>query len=99
MRIIVAITGATGAVYGIRLLAALEQLGVERHLIVSRWAEVTIPRETGYTTREVGAMASVVHSRDNQGAPMASGSFPPRRHDCRAVQHEDIICHRLRLRR
>jgi flavin prenyltransferase len=78
MRIIVAITGATGAVYGIRLLAALEQLGVERHLIVSRWAEVTIPRETGYTTREVGAMASVVHSRDNQGAPMASGSF---RHD------------------
>ena len=78
MRIIVAITGATGAVYGIRLLAALEQLGVERHLIVSRWAEVTIPKETGYTAREVGAMASVVHSRDNQGAPMASGSF---RHD------------------
>ena len=78
MRIIVAITGATGAAYGVRLLAALEQLGVERHLIVSRWAEVTIPKETGYTAREVGAMASVVHSRDNQGAPMASGSF---RHD------------------
>ena len=47
MRIIVAITGATGAAYGIRLLAALEQLGVERHLIVSRWAEVTILKETG----------------------------------------------------
>jgi len=78
MRIIVAITGATGAAYGVRLLAALEQLGVERHLIVSRWAEVTILKETGYTAREVGAMASVVHSRDNQGAPMASGSF---RHD------------------
>ncbi len=78
MRIIVAITGATGAAYGVRLLAALEQLGVERHLIVSRWAEVTILRETGHTAREVGAMASVVHSRDNQGAPMASGSF---RHD------------------
>lgn len=78
MRIIVAITGATGAAYGIRLLAALEQLGVERHLIVSRWAEVTILKETGYTARDVGAMASVVHSRDNQGAPMASGSF---RHD------------------
>jgi polyprenyl P-hydroxybenzoate/phenylacrylic acid decarboxylase-like protein len=78
MRIIVAITGATGAAYGVRLLAALEQLGVERHLIVSRWAEVTILKETGCTAREVGAMASVVHSRDNQGAPMASGSF---RHD------------------
>src|SRR5262245_52497513 len=78
MRIIVAITGATGAAYGVRLLAALEQLGVERHLIVSRWAEVTLLKETGYTAREIGAMASVVHSRDNQGAPLASGSF---RHD------------------
>jgi flavin prenyltransferase len=47
MRIIVAITGATGVAYGVRLLAALEQLGVERHLIVSRWAEVTILKETG----------------------------------------------------
>jgi flavin prenyltransferase len=78
MQIIVAITGATGAAYGIRLLAALEELGVERHLILSRWAEVTILKETGYTAHEVGAMASVLHSRDNQGASIASGSF---RHD------------------
>ena len=78
MRIIVAITGATGAAYGIRLLAALEELGVERHLILSRWAEVTILKETGHTAHEVGALASVVHPRDNQGATIASGSF---RHD------------------
>ncbi len=78
MRIIVAMTGATGAAYGIRLLAALEELGVERHLILSRWAEVTIIKETGHTAREVGAMASVLHSRSNQGAVIASGSF---RHD------------------
>lgn len=78
MRIIVAITGATGAVYGVRLLAALEELGIERHLILSRWAEVTILKETGRSAREVGAMATVVHSRDNQGASIASGSF---RHD------------------
>ncbi len=78
MRIIVAMTGATGAAYGIRLLAALRELGVERHLILSRWAEVTILKETGHTAREVGAMASVLHSRDNQGATIASGSF---RHD------------------
>ncbi|MBV8525402.1 MAG: UbiX family flavin prenyltransferase [Acetobacteraceae bacterium] len=78
MRIVVAITGATGAAYGIRLLAALAELGVERHLILSRWAEVTILKETGYTAREVGVMASVLHSRDNQGASIASGSF---RHD------------------
>jgi flavin prenyltransferase len=78
MRIIVAITGATGAVYGVRLLAALDKLGVESHLIVSRWGEVTIPKETGLSVREVAAMASVVHSRDNQAATISSGSF---RHD------------------
>ena len=78
MRIIVAMTGATGAIYGIRLLAALAELGVERHLILSRWAEVTILKEAGHTAREVGAMASVLYSRNNQGAAIASGSF---RHD------------------
>jgi flavin prenyltransferase len=78
MRIIVAITGATGAIYGVRLLDALKGLNVERHLILSRWAEVTIRKETGRSVSEIGAMASVVHSRDNQGAAIASGSF---RHD------------------
>jgi polyprenyl P-hydroxybenzoate/phenylacrylic acid decarboxylase-like protein len=78
MRLIVAMTGATGAVYGIRILKALRQLGVERHLILNRWAEVTIVKETGLSGREVSAMASVVHSPDNQGATISSGSF---RHD------------------
>jgi 4-hydroxy-3-polyprenylbenzoate decarboxylase len=78
MRIVVAMTGATGAGYGVRLLSALKELGVESHLILSRWAEVTIARETGYSAREVAAKASVVHSRNNQGALIASGSF---RHD------------------
>jgi flavin prenyltransferase len=78
MRIIVAITGATGTVYGMRLLAALGELGIERHLILSRWGEVTMLKETGFTAHQAGAMATVVHSRDNQGAVIASGSF---RHD------------------
>jgi len=78
MRIVVAITGATGAAYGVRLLSALGELDVERHLVLSRWAEVTLLKETGLSVREVGAMASVVHSRENQGAAVASGSF---RHD------------------
>jgi 4-hydroxy-3-polyprenylbenzoate decarboxylase len=78
MRIIIAITGTTGAGYGIALLAALSELGVETHLVLSRWAEVTILKETGHTARDVAAMASVVHARDNQGATIASGSF---RHD------------------
>ena len=78
MRIIVAMTGATGAAYGVRLLAALRELGVETHLILSRWAEVTLLKETGLTARQAGAMASILHSRDNLGATIASGSF---RHD------------------
>lgn len=78
MRIVVAITGATGAAYGVRLLSALRELDVERHLILSKWAEVTIPKETGLSAREVGAMASIVHPHNNQGAMIASGSF---RHD------------------
>ena len=71
-------TGATGAAYGVRLLAALTELGVERHLILSRWAEVTLLKETGLAARDVGAMAAVIHSRDDQGASVSSGSF---RHD------------------
>lgn len=78
MRIVVAMTGASGACYGIRLLTALADMGVERHLILSRWAEVTIRQETSYTAREVAAMASFVHSRNDHAAPIASGSF---RHD------------------
>ena len=78
MRLIVAMTGATGAVYGIRLLKALQHLGVERHVILSRWAEVTIVKETGLSVRAVCALASVVHAPDNQGATISSGSF---RHD------------------
>ena len=48
MRIVVAMTGATGAAYGIRLLAALAELGVERHLILSRWGEVTSLRKPAF---------------------------------------------------
>ena len=78
MRVVVAMTGATGAVYGARLLAVLRELNVETHLVLSRWAEVTIAKETGLSARELASTASVAHSRNNQGASIASGSF---RHD------------------
>jgi len=78
MRIIVAMTGATGAVYGVRLLAALGEMKIETHFLLSRWAEVTLRKETGLSPRELAATASVVHSREDQGASIASGSF---RHD------------------
>jgi 3-polyprenyl-4-hydroxybenzoate decarboxylase len=69
MRIIVAMTGATGAIYGVRLLVALAEHGVERHLILSRWGEATVLKETGMSAREVGALASVSPS------PRQPGSF------------------------
>lgn len=75
MRIVVAITGATGAIYGVRLLEALTELGIERHLIVSRWGEVTLLKETGRSAKQLASAASVVHPRNNVGASIASGSF------------------------
>ncbi|MFB8272413.1 non-oxidative hydroxyarylic acid decarboxylases subunit B [Streptomyces sp. NPDC055955] len=75
MKLVVAMTGATGAPFGIRLLEVLRELGVETHLIVSRWARATLTQETGLSVREVQAMASVCHSPDDQGASISSGSF------------------------
>lgn len=67
--------GATGAIFGVRLLEALQQLDVESHLILSKWAEHTIEHETPYSADQVKAMASVVHRLENQGASVSSGSF------------------------
>ncbi|RFC69950.1 UbiX family flavin prenyltransferase [Streptomyces sp. AcE210] len=75
MRLVVAMTGATGAPFGVRLLEVLGELGVETHLVVSRWARATLIHETGLSVREVQAMASVCHSPDDQGASISSGSF------------------------
>jgi 4-hydroxy-3-polyprenylbenzoate decarboxylase len=75
-RIIVAITGATGAVYGVRLLQHLQYLpGLETHLIVSEAAVLTLHQETGLQRREVEALAHVVHKVRDVGASIASGSF------------------------
>ena len=77
MRVIVGISGATGAIYGVRLLQVLRSVqDVETHLVISRWAESTIQLETPFKPADVKAMASVVHSCDNQAASISSGSFP-----------------------
>lgn len=73
--VLVAMTGATGAVYGVRLLETLRELGVESHLVVSRWAEATIRTETDRTPEQVRALATCVYDQDDLGAPPASGSF------------------------
>jgi 4-hydroxy-3-polyprenylbenzoate decarboxylase len=76
MRLIVGMTGATGAVLGVRLLEALHEMpDVETHLVLSRWARVTIELETPYSVREVGKLADVVHGPGDQAAPISSGSF------------------------
>jgi len=75
-RLIVAISGASGAIYGIRLLEVARRIpDLERHLIVSPAAKATISQETTWALRDVEAMADVVHADANIGASISSGSF------------------------
>ncbi|GGV61319.1 non-oxidative hydroxyarylic acid decarboxylases subunit B [Streptomyces massasporeus] len=75
-RLVVGMTGATGAVLGIRLLAELQrQPDVETHLVMSRWARATVELETTWTAREVARLADVVHGPEDQAASISSGSF------------------------
>lgn len=76
MRLIVGISGASGAIYGIRSLEVLRGLGVETHLVLTAGARATIAYETEYEVDRVKALASVVHNEQNLGAAIASGSFP-----------------------
>ncbi|MGU3503052.1 non-oxidative hydroxyarylic acid decarboxylases subunit B [Mycobacterium sp. C31M] len=75
-RLIIAMTGATGAPVGVRLLQALREIpDVEVHLILSRWARPTIELETAYTVGDVRALADVVYAPGDQAAAISSGSF------------------------
>jgi flavin prenyltransferase len=74
-RLIVGITGASGTIYGIRLLERLQKLGVETHLVLSRWGARTLLHETRYTVEQVQALASRSYASTDQGAPISSGSF------------------------
>ena len=74
-RLIVGITGASGVVYGARLLELLRPLPVETHLIVSRSAEVTLALETGLKPADLRERADVIHAAGDMAAPISSGSF------------------------
>ena len=74
-RLIVGMTGASGAIYGVRILEQLSELPIETHLIATRWARVTIAHETGRTWADVRALADVVHAEGDQAATVSSGSF------------------------
>ncbi len=74
-RLIVGITGASGSIYGVRLLQMLRGTDIETHLVMSRWGARTLVHETGYTPEQVQALASVSHPLTDQGATISSGSF------------------------
>lgn len=77
MRLVLGITGATGAPLGVRLLEVLHDLPeVHTHLVMSRWARTTIELETPYSAREAAKLADAVYGCNDQAAPISSGSFP-----------------------
>jgi 4-hydroxy-3-polyprenylbenzoate decarboxylase len=73
-KLIVGITGATGTIFGVRLLQLLQESNVETHLVMSSWGAQTLIRETHYTVRQVQTLASRVHPIGDQGAEISSGS-------------------------
>ena len=75
MKLIVAITGATGAIYGVRILQRLREAGIETHLVISRWGARTLLHETPYSREEVEALATVNYAPGDMGAAISSGSF------------------------
>lgn len=76
--LVVALTGATGIVYGVRLLERLRDAGVGSHLVMSKWAIQTMLQETDYTVDGVKRLATEVYSPEDFGAAISSGSFVTR---------------------
>src|SRR5271168_4245127 len=74
-RLIVGISGASGVIYGARLLELLHGLPVETHLVMSRSAEITLALETDLKPADLRARADVVHAIGDMAAPISSGSF------------------------
>ncbi|MBM3648137.1 MAG: UbiX family flavin prenyltransferase [Alphaproteobacteria bacterium] len=74
-RLIVGISGASGVIYGVRLLQALQKLPIESHLVMTRTAEVTLAHETRMKVAAVRRLANAVHRVDDLAAAISSGSF------------------------
>jgi len=74
-RLIVGITGATGTIFGVRLLQMLHGSGVETHLVMSKWAARTLAHETPHSLKEVQKLATHNYPLGDQGAAISSGSF------------------------
>jgi len=75
-RLVVGISGASGTIYGIRILELLKKMDIETHLVMSKSAEMTLVYETDYKPKDVRALAAVNHPAADIGASISSGSFP-----------------------
>src|SRR5678809_798541 len=74
-RLIVGLTGATGTIYGVRLLERLRELDVETHLVISRWGARTLAHETPHSREHIESLATAVYAPGDMGAVISSGSF------------------------
>lgn len=74
-RLVIGITGASGAIFGVRLLERLSEFAVETHLVVSAWGARTIRHETKYSVRDLRGLVDFTYKPNEQGAPISSGSF------------------------
>jgi 4-hydroxy-3-polyprenylbenzoate decarboxylase len=75
VRLIVAITGASGSTFGIRVLQLLQGTEVEAHLVISKWGARTLQHETGWSLKDVHDLAHTVYNPNDEGAAISSGSF------------------------
>lgn len=80
-RIVVGITGATGTIYAIKMLEIMRQLGIETHLIISKWALATLKYETDLSEAQIRSLAHATYTAKDLSAPIASGSF----------QHDGVV--------
>ena len=74
-RLVIGISGASGTIYGIRMLELLKKMDIETHLVMSKSAEMTLVYETDYKPKDIKTLASVVHPAADIGASISSGSF------------------------
>src|SRR3982750_3544228 len=74
-RLVIGISGASGTIYGVRMLEILKKTDIETHLVMSKSAEMTLVYETRYKPKDVRALASVNHPAADIGASISSGSF------------------------
>ncbi len=75
MKVVVGISGGSGSIYGVSLLKALKELGVETHLVVSTMGEYVTEHECGVSLEQLKELATYYHDNKNFAAPIASGSF------------------------